>query len=633
VRAEFHRGNYVQIALLLFLAVNSDFVFAQGHFYASAPKTVAENQNFQYTLTLENGSGKNVKTPPFSDFTLMGGPNTSSSMQIINGSMSQSESYTYILRPNKQGTFTIGPASIDVNGVTLQTNAVTITVTAASSQPQAQQNGRNQGGGQQAQSTQDLQNQLKDDVFIKVSLSKNSVYKGEMLTATFKLYFRQNLTGINLNKSPELDGFWNKELDLDQNRKQKMEVVNGRQYYTIDVLKYNLYPERAGTLQIGSSEFNTNAQVVVRSQSNDPFNDLFNDPFFNMGRTQNVPLTLRTDPLTVNVKDLPEAGKPNDFAGAVGKFDYSTSLSSKESKTDDPVTYTIKVSGEGNLNLIDAPPLQLPSGFEVYDPKVKENISNTEEGMSGSKQFDYLIIPRLPGDFKIGGQNFSYFDPSSGKYVTINTPEFPLKITGEPSKAGNANANASYTGQQNVSVLGEDIRYIKTGTPMLTVSKPFFGSPGFIALYAFPFLAFIGLIAVRRRNETLAADITGTKRRRALKLARKRLTHADKFMKQNDRKNFYDEVSRAIWGYIADKLNIDLADLSKESAEGKLIERSVSAEALSKLKTLLSTCEISLYAPSVGASEMKNDYSAALNLIADLEDEIKMKKESYAAPI
>jgi hypothetical protein len=467
-----------------------------------------------------------------------------------------------------------------------------------------------------------VQKQLKDDVFVKVFLNKYTVYKGENLNATFKLYFRQNLAGFNLNKAPVLDGFWSREVELDPNRKQTVEVIGGKQYYVIDILRYTLYPQRSGTLQIGSAEINTTAQVTVRSQSGDPFEDFFNDPFFSMGRTQNVPLTLKTSPVEVTVKELPDAGKPPGFAGAVGKFTFSATLSQEEAKVDDPVTYTVKFSGEGNLNLIEAPRLELPSGFEVYDPKVKEQIATGVSGLTGSKQFDFLIIPRLPGEFTVGAQSFSYFDPVSGKYVSLTTPEFPLLVTGKPS--GNANAGQPYTGQQNVSVLGEDIRYIKTGTPDLVVKrKSFFGSPGFAALYAVPVLAFMALMAVKRRNENLAADITGTRRRRAQKLARKRLSAAAKFMNQHQRRSFYEEISRAIWGYVADKLNLDQAALSKETVEQKLAERNVKPETIVRMQRLISSCELSLYAPAANSGEIERDYNEGVNIIADLEDEIK----------
>ncbi|MBX7108178.1 MAG: BatD family protein [Chitinophagales bacterium] len=591
---------------------------AQVRFSASAPKSVPENQNFNLTFTIENANGSNLKLPSLNDFTLLGGPNTSSSMQIINGAVSQSASYTYVLRPKRQGTFKIGKATVEAGGNTLESNELTIIVTAPSAQ-QPSQPGNSYGNNESApQNTEELAKQLKNDVFVKVLMSRNSVYKGELLTATYRLYFRQNLNGFNLSKAPSLEGFWSKEVELDPNRRQTVETYNGQRYYVLDILKYNLYPQRSGILQITPAEIATSAQVVVQSKSRDPF-----ESFFNMGMTQEVPLKLRTDVVTVNVKELPDEGKPAGFAGAVGKFNYETSLSATESRTDDAVTYTIKISGVGNLNLIDAPPLQLPDGFEVYDPKVKEKIANNESGISGSKQYDYLLIPRMPGEFTIGGGSFSYFNPSTGRYESINTPAFPLKITGEPSQ--NVNGNAStYVSKRGVAILGEDIRYIKTTMPPFGQSTAvFFGSTGFIALYTLPFLAFFGLLAVRRRNESLAADITGSKRRKAMTVARKRLLVAEKGLAQKEKKKFYDEVSRAIWGYLGDKLNIDPADLSKEMVESRLMEKQVIPATINRLQELLSACEISLYAPSTGDLEMKTDYASALNLIADLEDEIR----------
>ncbi len=611
------------VMLFLFINLNFQTTSAQVRFSATAPKSVAENQNFNLKFTLENASGSNLKLPSLNDFTILGGPNTSTSMQIINGSVSQSMSYSYVLRAKKQGTFKIGKGSIDAGGSTYESKEVTINVTAPSSQQQSQPSTRDPfsdpfGSQQQAPevSTDELAKQIKDDVFVKVILSKNSVYKGEMLTATYKLYFRQNLNGYNLNKAPSLDGFWSKQIDLDPNRRQKMETLNGKQYYTLDLLQYNLYPQRSGTLQISPAEISTVAQVAV--QSNDPF-----DNFFNSGRAQNVPLTLKTNTVTVNVKDFPEEGKPKDFSGAVGKFNFETTLSNTEAKTDDAVTYTIKISGEGNLNLIDAPVVSLPQGFEIYDPKVKDKTTSTANGIGGSKQYDYLIIPRMPGEFKISSQRFSFFDPAKEKYFSITSPEYPLKITGDPSKNVNTYSQSPIN-QQDVSLLGEDIRYIKTTAPSFNKnSSSFFGSAGFYILYCLPLLAFAGLVVLRRRNETLVADLVGSKRRHALKLSKKRLRLSEKHLATNQKKDFYDEVSKAIWGYLSDKLNIDMAELSKENVEEKLATRKVKSETISNLKNLINSCEISLYAPAGDVTEMKNDYSTALNLIADLEDEIR----------
>jgi BatD DUF11 like domain len=611
--------------LLLFM-LGCTQVLGQAKFSMSAPRSVPVNQNFQLNITLENANGSNLRLPATNDFQVLSGPNTSSSMQWVNGTVTQSVTYSYILKPKQEGTFKLGKASITVSGVNMESNELTIEVgkPAAAQQQQRQRDPFsdpffNQQQDEEPEAPQaDLSKQLKDDVFMRLTVTRGSVFKGEMLTATYKLYFRQNLEGINISKAPAFDGFWSQEVELDPKRRPTIETLNGKQYNTIEVLKYNLYPQRAGNLQVPPAELSTVAQVAVRSRSRNIFDD-----FFNMGRAQQVPLTLKSEGAAVSVKDLPEAGKPADFTGAVGKFNFETSISTKDGKTDDPLTYTVKISGTGNLKLIEAPTLNLPSAFEVYDPKVKENITNSPAGTTGSKQYDFLIIPRQPGDYKIDKHVFSYFDPSAAKYITINSPEYNLKITGAPSKNPNT-ANNNSVSQQNISLLGQDVRYIKTNTPVFDKNgNDFFGSFGYYALYSSPFLLFIGLIAMKRRNEDLAADVIGAKRRRALKLAKKRLTIADKHLRTNDKKPFYDEVSRAIWGYLGDKLNIDMAELSKDNVEEKLTGRAVKPETIANLKNLINTCELALYAPVGENGEMKKNYETALNLIADIEDEIK----------
>lgn len=621
--------NFRILALLFMLSTaNCQSSTAQAKFYASAPKSVPQNSNFQLSFTIENGNGTNLKPPSVSDFQILGGPNTSTSMQWVNGNVSQSVTYNYILRPKNQGTFKIGKASIVVSGVTMESNELTIQVTAPVAQQQAQQRRQRNpfdpfddpffnGGEPEEEEPQatsgDLEKQLKDEVFVKLIVNKNSAYKGEMLTASYRLYFRQNLSGFNVTKAPSFDGFWSQEVELDPQRKPSVENINGKQYNTVDILRYNLYPQRAGTLPVAGCEVSTVAQVQLRSRS------VFD--FF--GRVQQVPLTLKTSSVNVNVKELPENGKPADFAGAVGKYKFETSLSSKDAKTDEPITYSLKISGTGNLKFVDAPVLIFPQEFEVYDPKIKENISNGAEGMSGTKQYDYLVIPRQPGDYTIEPKTFSWFDPSASRYFTTNSPEFTVKVTGEPSKNANANVPGEVIAKEEVSLVGQDIRYIKTNTPKFEKGNPFFGSAGFVAMYSAPFLLFIGFMVAKRRNEDLAADVIGTKRRRALKLAKKRLSLAAKHLAKTDKKNFYDEVSRATWGYLGDKLNIDMAELSKDNVEEKLLARNAKAETISKLKSLLNTCELALYAPIGEGGEMKQNFDTAMNLMADIEDEVK----------
>lgn len=618
------RHKYIPgfIVCMLLLAACGQQVLAQAKFYASASKSVPVNQNFQLKYTLENANGGNLKLPALNDFQLLGGPSTSTNMQWVNGNVTQSVTYSYVLKPKKEGTFKLGKASITVGSVTMESNELTIEVgkPVAQQQQQRQRNPYdpfddpffNQQQQEPEVSQDELQKQLKDEVFFKLVVNRNAVYKGEMLTATYRLYFRQNLAGFNITKAPAFDGFWSQEVELDPKRKPTVEVVNGKQYHVVDILKYNLYPQRAGNLSVSSADMVTVVQVPVRS------NNVF-DNFF--GRAQQVQMDLKTSAATVTVKDLPEAGKPADFNGAVGKFTVESKLSSKEAKTDEPITYSVKISGTGNLKFIESPTVTMPEAFEVYDPKVKENISNGAAGLTGTKQYDYLIIPRKPGEFKIEVNNFSYFDPATGKYVTIPSPEFAVKVTGEPSK--NVNANAPANAKEEVAELGTDIRYIKTNNPEFEKDNSLLASAGMAVAYTAPFLLFIGLVVFKRRNETLAADVIGVKRRRAIGLAKKRLTAAEKFLAQQDKKGFYNEVSRALWGYLGDKLNIDMASLSKDNVEEKLQARNVKPETVTKLKSLLSTCDMALYAPIGGGDEMKQNYDAAMHLMADFEDEIK----------
>ena len=614
-----------------FFALSCNTLFGQAKFSMSAPPSVPVNQNFQLNITLENANPSNFRPPVMNDFQVLSGPNQSTSMQWVNGNVSQSVTFSYVLRPKQEGTFKIGKAGVTISGVNMESNELTIAVTKAAAQQQQTQRQRDpfddpffQQQDQQQEpetSSGDLVKQLKDEVILKLELSRGSAYEGEMITATYKLYIKPGI-GLNItkmDKMPAFEGFWSQEVELDPKRRPAMVTYNGKQYQEIDMMKYNLYPQRSGSLKVAAAQIGVAAQVQVRSRSRNPFDD-----FFNAGRVQQVPMDLKSETGTVAIKALPEKDKPADFSGAVGKFNFETSVSNKEGKTDDPITYTIKISGTGNLKLIESPTLKMPSAFEVYDPKTKENISNGAAGLTGSKQYDYLIIPRQPGEYKIDSRSFSYFDPTASKYVTINSPEYALKITGAPSKNLNTGASASVS-KQDVNLLGQDIRYIKTATPEFDKdSKPFFGSAAFVGVYSTPLFLFLGLIALRRRNETMAADVVGTKRRRALKLAKKRLSVADKHLKTNDKKAFYDEVSRATWGYLGDKLNIDMAELSKDNVEGKLQARSVKPETIAKLLALINTCEFALYAPVTDEhSEMQKNYDTAMNLIADLEDEVK----------
>lgn len=626
---------------LAVLALAFQITHAQVRFSASLnTNSVPLNQNFQLNFTIENGEGSQLKLPNLNDFQVLSGPNTSQNMQWINGNVTQSVSYSFILRPKKEGTFKIGKAAVKISGATLESNEVTINVTGpAQQQAQQQRRGYNpfdpfgdddpfgdnpfgqeqEEEPQQPQATKgDVEKQIKENVFTRLVVNKNNVFLGEQLTATLKLYYRLNFGNTQLSKAPTFNGFWSQEIAGNPNQKPTVENINGQQFYVLEVQKFNLFPQKTGTLQITPAELNMIVQAQVRTKSRNAW-----DAFFGGGGVQNFQYKTTSNAININVKELPESGKPADFNGAVGKFNYSATLSSKEGKTDDALTFSMKIFGNGNLKMVEAVKPNMPEGFEVFDPKTKDDVQNDAGGMSGSKQYDYLIIPRMPGDYKIPKTSFSYFDPSAAKYFTISSPEYALKITGEPSKNNVTDSNLVST-KEEVSLLGSDIRYIKTKHKEFeTTPSSFFGSWSYISLFATPFLLFSALIFARKKNEESAADIIGTKRRRALKLVKKRLTIAEKLLTKNDKEGFYNEMSRAIWGYLGDKLNIDPAKLSKENVEDKLVSRGVKTETISSLISLISTCELALYAPLGAANEMKQNYSGAMELMADLEGEIK----------
>lgn len=611
------------IAAFMVLVAACNTAYAQTRLYIEAPKSVAANQQLQVNFVIENGGGE-LKLPDLSAFDVLGN-SRSDGTTIVNGSVTRFIKFIYVLRPKKEGTFKIGKALLKTEGVSLESNEVSIQVgppIAAQKQQQRRDPfddpffddvfGRKQQAPQV--NMQELEKQAKKDVFMRLIVSKGDVYKGEMLTATYRLYFRQNVGGLEAEKVPSFEGYWSQEIKMPPNQRPIQEKVNGVMYNTLDVVKYNLYPQRAGKVPVTGGKFKAVAVIPVATQSRSAFD-------FGRNYMQQVPLDFNIPDAIVNVKELPEDGKPENFSGVVGKFTYEVKLSSSETKTDEPVTYTTKISGSGNLKFVEAPAMDFPESFEVYDPKVKENIAGNESGYSGSKQYDYLLIPRQPGEYKIDVQPFSYFDPATAKYYVLKSPEFTVKVTGEPSTNPNTNAPVA---QSEVSLLKQDIRYIKIQAPEFTKGgNTLYGTVGYVAALASPLLLFIGLVAVRRRNENLAADIIATKRRRALKLAKKRLTIAEKHLSKGEKKEFYNEVSRGIWGYLADKLNIDMSGLSKDAVEEQLQTKQVSTETIDKLKALLSTCELALYAPVGEGSEMKLNYETALNLIADLEDEIK----------
>ena len=626
-----------RIAILVCLLLP---VFAMGQsqvkFYINATKTATTLNQVQVDVIVEANGNLSISAldpPPMPDFQQLGESNMQESG---NGFVRITASYTYA--PRKTGTFNTGKARAVISGKTIESNELSITISAPTAQQQqqfqqqqqrqqqqqqawirAQQQQMQQVQQQMQQMMQQIQGeedvkpasgqvekQLKEYDFVQIIPDKTEAYIGELVTARMVLYSYFDVARCGMTKAPAFDGFWSQDVKQTGQPKVRIETKNGKQFKVQDIQVFNLYPQRTGTLKVPPTEI----EMIVQAPVNTNYGQVY----------QAFDLKTMASGFSINVKDPPLAGRPDNFSGAVGKYSYSAKLSSTEGKTDNALTYTIKISGTGNLKTIDLPKPEFPDGFEVFDPKVKDDVTSGIGGMSGSKEYDYLIIPRQPGEYKIAATSFSYFDPSVGKYTTLTSPEFALKITGEPSQ----NPNASATASKDISLLHSDIRYIKTkGNHMEKTGAPLFGSATYAGLLTAPVFLFIGLIFVKRKNEDLAADLVGARRRRATKLAKKRLAAAEKHLARNDKQLFYDEISRALWGYLANKLNIDHSQLSKDNVEEQLLAKNVKTESINRLKGLISTCEVALYAPAGAAEEMKQNYNAAVSLIADLEDEIK----------
>lgn len=575
---------------------------------------VGMNEQFQLSFEL-NASGSSFKPPALTDFMILSGPNQSNSMQFINGSMSQSVIYSYILQPKKEGTFKIEPATIEVGGKIILSNMVTLTVTKAGAQ------GSQQGG----QNQDDRSNISSKNIFFRVSVDKTNVYRGEAIVATYKLYTNVQIINYGINKVPAFNGFWSQDMQMPQQLSlEKTEVINGITYRVGEIKKVVLFPQQSGTLTLEPMEGECIARIQVkRNRTGSPF-DIFNDPFFNdpfsgFGGIRDVKFAVKSDPVKITVRELPPNAPPS-FNGAVGRFTLEGTLDKTKLKANDAVSFRLKLTGKGNIKLAEAPEFELSPDIEKYDPEITDNISVNERGASGNRIFEYLLIPRHQGQYEFGPIAFSYFDLEKKSYVTLTTPRYKLDV--ERGKDGGAAATLS--SKSEFQVLGRDIRFIKTGEPEFRHGiDNFFGSFLFWIMVTVPFIGFVSLWWFRRQQLLANADIAMVKSRKATRMARKRLETANKVLKDGNQAGFYDEVSKAIWGYTSDKLKIPFSALSRENTVTTLTQSGVSPETINSLISLLDYCEYARFARMEGEKSTSQIYQEAVTVITRLEDELK----------
>jgi len=636
-------------------------LLAQSVVFSAAPSAnrIGIKDQVQVQYTIQNAQNiRTIEPGNFPDFNVLGGPyQSSSSSTQINGNQviqSHSETITYVLQPKRQGVLSVQPAiARDAAGHAYQSNPFTIEVVPGSvagqqrRQPnrgamgddddpfaairrmqQMQNQAMQQRGQPQQQQPQQQEPEVKQadidkDLFIRVSVDKSKVHVGEQITTSYKLYSRIPMQ-IGISALPSLNGFWTQDFDIPRQAKPTEEILDGKKYQVFLLKKSALFPQQSGTLELDAAEAQGVARIVqqVKQRMSDMFNGtlmmsdpVFNNQVFSRMAYRDVKVHLKSTPFKIEVTPLPEKNKPVDYGGAVGDFKIAGKIDKKEMTTDDVATVTLTISGSGNLKLIEAPKLNLPNGLSTYDPQILDTITGRSTTISGDKIITYAITPHTIGDYDIPSVPFTFFNPHTGSYVTLQTT--PLKLYVKPGKHYNntpVGNNVALTDIHNINTRPLDkLNYNR---------KPIMFTGTYWSMYAFPLFAFIGLLVYKRREEELSKDTVLLRKRRANKIAFQRLATAKKLLLQNSMKPFYEEISKAIWLYLSDKLNIPLSSLSRETATDAMNARNIPAELQEKIGHIMSECEVSLYATAV-SQQMNHIYQEAIHVISDLEDNFK----------
>ena len=608
----------VRVLLVLLTIHYSLFTATAQTLTGSAPTHVSVGEQFRLTYTINTQNVSDFRAGDIPDeLEVLIGPNRSmqSSYQMINGHTSSSSSitYTYIVCATKNGTFTIPSAHAVVGGKSIASNQLTIKVSGAAQ--------GNSGGGSSRQRRQDDGVEVRDagsqisgsDLFIKVSANKKHVHEQEPILLTYKVYTLVGLTSLR-GDMPDLKSFYTQEVTLPSQKSFSIETFNGRPYKTTTWSQYVMFPQMTGKLQIPSITFE--GIVVQQNRNIDPF-----EAFFNGGSGYvEVKKKIVAPSIDIQVDPLPE--RPAGFSGGVGHFSVSAQLNKTETKANDPVSLRITVSGAGNLKLIKQPQVNLPKDFDKYEPKTTDKTKLTTNGTEGSITYDLLIVPRHQGHYEIPPVELTYFDTSANAYKTVKSEPLMLNV----AKGSGPGSVSDFSGQQDLQELSRDIRHIKTGdVNQQGVGEFFFGSVVYWISLALMAIVFISLFVIFRQRAIENANVTKRRAGKASKMAAKRLKKASRLMSDNKPGEFYDEVLRALWGYVGDKLNIPVEQLSHDNISQRLSDRLVGEETIAQFMGALDECEFERYAPGDPKGNMNKVYEKAMTAIVEIEGTMKKK--------
>ena len=587
------RWSIKSIGLIILLGGT---LFAQDVSFSAAvnKNPVGLNDHFSLTLTIKNSQG-NISAPDLSDFTLLYGPGSSTSIQYVNGKKTSTYSYTYTLSPKKTGNFVMGPFEANINGRKYNSNKINIKVVNEGSATVGTQNG---GSGKSQGTTQSTA--ADGDLIIKIILDKSSVYVGESVLATFILYSRHQALELQEFETPAFNGFWSEELkNTRASWDDKINLIDGKQYRKATLRRVVLIPQHSGNIKIEKIKLSA----------------LVNASFFNRGTLVNA----YSNTPVLKVKPLP-SGKPVDFSGAVGTFELKAKASSNKINTNDALNYVVEIKGRGNLKLVNEFKVPFPGDFEKYDPKTSENIAVDRGGMSGSKKWDYLLIPRHAGNYTIPIISFSYFDLRTKKYKTIHSSTINIEVTkGEGSTRSGVIYNN--VNKQDFQILDEDIRYINNTAPELIPNgKYLFGSLKYFILFFSPAFLFLIFVFIQRKLEASSKDVVGRKMKKAQRKANSYLKQSEKLLSEGG-KEFYDKIFAALYGYIRDRMNMGISELNKQQIKERFEEKKIKPETISELIIVLETCEMARFAP-IGDVSRKELIDQARNVINQIEKQV-----------
>lgn len=611
-----------KICILSVLLIAALGVSAQNvDFQANAPSVVATNEVFRIEFSL-NAKPEKFTEPKITGVDVLAGPTTSQgqSISIINGNMTQTINftYTYVLQSLTPGRIVIPPASVVVDGKTYTTKELPIEVVGEDDAGRSAANKKSGSG--KPQSNKDVGGKIgPEDLFVRASVNKSTVYKGQPVKVTFKLYMRGVPTAVESVKYPAFNGFWSQEV-ANVNRNTHRETLNSKVYDAVVINEYLLYPQQSGVLHIEQFDLDVVAQIVVQQRRQSLIDD-----FFGGGATvKDVRKKLSTAPVKITVKDLP-AGAPDSFSGAVGRFKMTSDVSASSISVNSATTYTIKISGAGNLPLIQSPKLTLPSSFEQYNIKTTESLNNNGAGINGYRQFEYPFIARAEGDYVIPSIPFTYFDPEQIKYITLTTAEVDLNVLPDSSGRGVSSGGGMVSGltKEDIKILGQDIRFIKIGRSGLVQSNYILiGSRAYFLILLLIVIIFVITMKYLDKMIKEMSNSVLVRGRRANKVALQRLRAAETFMKDDNQRRFYEEMLRAFWGYMSDKLNIPMSNLTKDNVRDELLKRGLAPEYSEQFIKIVSECEYAQYSPAV-SRQMKEVYNEGVALISQYESMVK----------